>query len=164
MLFAMGLCAVWVFFFQAEDGIRDAQESRGLGDVYKRQVEASYLVATADGVFDDAEKNAFRTIVLEACRGAVASDSLEALLADLADQLEEDGLDHRVQMVSKTINRTDQQREVLRIATFLAFASGGVSDAELDVIEKMSRAFEIDDAAMQSVLKEVKQAIDEAPG
>mgnify|MGYP007068935330 CR=1 FL=1 len=23
--------------FQAEDGIRDAQESRGLGDVYKRQ-------------------------------------------------------------------------------------------------------------------------------
>ena len=25
------------FFFQAEDGIRDAQESRGLGDVYKMQ-------------------------------------------------------------------------------------------------------------------------------
>eukprot|EP00658_Telonema_sp_P-2_P023578 TRINITY_DN19457_c0_g1_i4.p1 TRINITY_DN19457_c0_g1~~TRINITY_DN19457_c0_g1_i4.p1 ORF type:complete len:329 (-),score=117.30 TRINITY_DN19457_c0_g1_i4:176-1162(-) len=29
------------FFFQAEDGIRDAQESRGLGDVYKRQVHVS---------------------------------------------------------------------------------------------------------------------------
>ena len=27
----------FVVFFQAEDGIRDAQESRGLGDVYKRQ-------------------------------------------------------------------------------------------------------------------------------
>ena len=26
------------FLFQAEDGIRGAQESRGLGDVYKRQV------------------------------------------------------------------------------------------------------------------------------
>ena len=34
-MFWGGLC----FFFQAEDGIRDAQESRGLGDVYKRQVE-----------------------------------------------------------------------------------------------------------------------------
>ena len=32
----LGCCCV--FFFQAEDGIRDAQESRGLGDVYKRQV------------------------------------------------------------------------------------------------------------------------------
>eukprot|EP00658_Telonema_sp_P-2_P043403 TRINITY_DN31338_c0_g1_i1.p1 TRINITY_DN31338_c0_g1~~TRINITY_DN31338_c0_g1_i1.p1 ORF type:complete len:190 (-),score=70.71 TRINITY_DN31338_c0_g1_i1:72-641(-) len=33
------LLQVMFFFFQAEDGIRDAQESRGLGDVYKRQVE-----------------------------------------------------------------------------------------------------------------------------
>ena len=30
------------FFFQAEDGIRDAQESRGLGDVYKRQADVLY--------------------------------------------------------------------------------------------------------------------------
>ena len=28
-----------IFFFQAEDGIRDLVRSRGLGDVYKRQVE-----------------------------------------------------------------------------------------------------------------------------
>ena len=27
----------YVFFFQAEDGIRDLVRSRGLGDVYKRQ-------------------------------------------------------------------------------------------------------------------------------
>ena len=27
-----------LFFFQAEDGIRDAQESRGLGDVYRDRV------------------------------------------------------------------------------------------------------------------------------
>ncbi len=27
-------------FLKAEDGIRDAQESRGLGDVYKRQIES----------------------------------------------------------------------------------------------------------------------------
>ena len=32
------------FFFQAEDGIRDAQESRGLGDVYKRQVGAAEVL------------------------------------------------------------------------------------------------------------------------
>ena len=29
---------VVVFFFQAEDGIRDLVRSRGLGDVYKRQL------------------------------------------------------------------------------------------------------------------------------
>ena len=30
-----------VFFFQAEDGIRDRSPSRGLGDVYKRQIVAN---------------------------------------------------------------------------------------------------------------------------
>ena len=29
---------IYFFFFQAEDGIRDLVRSRGLGDVYKRQV------------------------------------------------------------------------------------------------------------------------------
>ena len=33
----LGLCCVCVFF-QAEDGIRDLVRSRGLGDVYKRQI------------------------------------------------------------------------------------------------------------------------------
>ena len=38
------LCLVGrVFFFQAEDGIRDLVRSRGLGDVYKRQAELRAL-------------------------------------------------------------------------------------------------------------------------
>eukprot|EP00658_Telonema_sp_P-2_P046101 TRINITY_DN34200_c0_g1_i1.p1 TRINITY_DN34200_c0_g1~~TRINITY_DN34200_c0_g1_i1.p1 ORF type:complete len:195 (-),score=24.41 TRINITY_DN34200_c0_g1_i1:109-693(-) len=37
------------FFFQAEDGIRDAQESRGLGDVYKRQPPASWGFMDVNG-------------------------------------------------------------------------------------------------------------------
>ena len=36
------------FFFQAEDGIRDLVRSRGLGDVYKRQVLYDFTVR--DGV------------------------------------------------------------------------------------------------------------------
>ena len=33
------------FFFQAEDGIRALVRSRGLGDVYKRQVQEGLLLA-----------------------------------------------------------------------------------------------------------------------
>eukprot|EP01015_Nassula_variabilis_P035230 TRINITY_DN881_c0_g1_i6.p1 TRINITY_DN881_c0_g1~~TRINITY_DN881_c0_g1_i6.p1 ORF type:complete len:131 (+),score=57.70 TRINITY_DN881_c0_g1_i6:18-410(+) len=39
MTMSQAVKLLYFFFFQAEDGIRDAQESRGLGDVYKRQVE-----------------------------------------------------------------------------------------------------------------------------
>ena len=48
-----------VFFFQAEDGIRDLVRSRGLGDVYKRQLMADLdvLPYTADGQARDAHPN-----------------------------------------------------------------------------------------------------------
>ena len=39
-----GVISARVFFFQAEDGIRDLVRSRGLGDVYKRQL---LLIAVA---------------------------------------------------------------------------------------------------------------------
>ena len=54
MFMASGVSMFWsmeialvLFFFQAEDGIRDAQESRGLGDVYKRQILAAGFFLTS---------------------------------------------------------------------------------------------------------------------
>ena len=51
------LAVVCVFFFQAEDGIRDLVRSRGLGDVYKRQQRDNVLqLLDVDGlcrVIDD---------------------------------------------------------------------------------------------------------------
>ena len=48
MMFCISCCVlVFCFFFQAEDGIRDAQESRGLGDVYKRQRLTYYASAAS---------------------------------------------------------------------------------------------------------------------
>ena len=38
VVFYVLYCNSLFFFFQAEDGIRDLVRSRGLGDVYKRQV------------------------------------------------------------------------------------------------------------------------------
>ncbi len=35
--YGLPLNIIKCFFFQAEDGIRDVERSRGLGDVYKRQ-------------------------------------------------------------------------------------------------------------------------------
>ena len=47
------------FFFQAEDGIRDLVRSRGLGDVYKRQVHK-------DGAVIDCHcLDAFRQIAVD---------------------------------------------------------------------------------------------------
>ena len=43
------VCVFVVFFFQAEDGIRDLVRSRGLGDVYKRQSLYSIEILSDSG-------------------------------------------------------------------------------------------------------------------
>ena len=51
-----------IFFFQAEDGIRDQPRSRGLGDVYKRQACAGAEAGTAVGEEVDAAADAQRLV------------------------------------------------------------------------------------------------------
>ena len=48
------------FCFQAEDGIRDLVRSRGLGDVYKRQLTAAVLVVEAGRRVADARAGTLR--------------------------------------------------------------------------------------------------------
>ena len=50
---------IFIFFFQAEDGIRDLVRSRGLGDVYKRQLAD---IATAGWTHLDSAREAQRSI------------------------------------------------------------------------------------------------------
>src|SRR3954468_13785035 len=67
--------------------------------LFEAVVEAAFLVANSDGVFDDDERAAFQSVVAEACNYLVQEDQLEALLADLSEQLAEDGIEKRARMV-----------------------------------------------------------------
>jgi tellurite resistance protein len=97
--------------------------------------------------------------VVTACSGLVVERQVSALLADLADQLVEDGIEKRLHMVSKSIGREDQAREVLRIAALLAHVSGGVSAVERNVLGKLAAELKLDDSAVEAAVKEAGNAI-----
>ena len=65
---------VFLFFFQAEDGIRDLVRSRGLGDVYKRQV--GHVVPH---LFEGIGRQFLRHQPDLAARGAVVLDDLSLI-------------------------------------------------------------------------------------
>src|SRR3974390_3404886 len=65
--------------------------------LFEAIVEGAFLVATADGVFDDAERKLFERVVLAACGGTVPPPHISALVSDLGDQLSEDGLERRIE-------------------------------------------------------------------
>ena len=56
------MCVNQSFFFQAEDGIRDLVRSRGLGDVYKRQIGAHAAIAVAQSRQDAEEGRLTRAV------------------------------------------------------------------------------------------------------
>ena len=57
----------FLFFFQAEDGIRDLVRSRGLGDVYKRQPFAGVKLNMPSVIFGDVFHFDNTTAKLGAC-------------------------------------------------------------------------------------------------
>eukprot|EP00658_Telonema_sp_P-2_P084544 TRINITY_DN9411_c0_g2_i2.p1 TRINITY_DN9411_c0_g2~~TRINITY_DN9411_c0_g2_i2.p1 ORF type:complete len:155 (+),score=46.75 TRINITY_DN9411_c0_g2_i2:26-490(+) len=66
------------FFFQAEDGIRDAQESRGLGDVYKRQTSDFSLTFPDDAFIEGWLRKYFGALQRDIDSIAVVSSSLSS--------------------------------------------------------------------------------------
>jgi tellurite resistance protein len=80
---------------------------------------------------------------VNACDDAVDAGQIEALIADLSEQLAEDGLNKRTRMVASTITRRDHQIEVMRIAALMAHISGGVSPQERAVLEQLASGFEL---------------------
>ena len=73
-----------VFFFQAEDGIRDLVRSRGLGDVYKRQHERRMARRTAIG----ASSRTVGARAAASCNGTCCTLAKSCLLytSDAADE------------------------------------------------------------------------------
>ena len=48
---------------------------------FEATVEAAFLVANADGLFDDEERSAFQHVVLQACNHLVADDLIQSLFS-----------------------------------------------------------------------------------
>lgn len=124
--------------------------------LFEALVEGAYLVAHADGEFDDEERAAFEQVVLAATNKQVAVSQLHALLADLNELYVEDGAERRIEVVTKTVSRTEQQHEVLRVAALIAQISGGVSDVERAAMEKLASGFGLDKQAVDVSIREAE--------
>ena len=93
------------FFFQAEDGIRDLVRSRGLGDVYKRQVHRHLRIESPVG-------NAIP------CRAAIDGAHLEMLVGNMICLLyTSDAADERssVDLGGRRIIKKKNIREIRRL-------------------------------------------------
>mgnify|MGYP003381615521 CR=1 FL=1 len=97
------------FFFQAEDGIRDLVRSRGLGDVYKRQIisDGRILLAGSVGKKTFPPKGGiFNT-------GGIRTQGCLLYTSDAADERSSVDLGGR-RIIKKKSNRPNGLRQILQ--------------------------------------------------
>lgn len=111
--------------------------------LFEAIVESAFLVANADSEFDERERAVLVAVVEAASGGSVTGRQVEALLADLAEQLEEDGAEARIDWIARMVRKPEQKADVLRIAAVLAHASAGASDVERDILLRLGHAMGI---------------------
>jgi tellurite resistance protein len=89
----------------------------------------------------------------------VPPKAIAALVADLQDQLQEDGLDRRIEELSKHVARPDHAREVLRIAALIAQVSDNVSDVERAVLVKIASGTGMAITDVEAAINDVRAAL-----
>lgn len=123
--------------------------------LFEAILEGAFLVASADGVFDDAERDVFERVVAAACGGIIDDAQIRGLVADFGDQLAEDGVDGRVAAIAKGVQKPAHAMEILRIAALLAQTSDGVSEVERVVLDKLAKATGLEANAVDKALSDV---------
>ena len=137
------------FFFQAEDGIRDLVRSRGLGDVYKRQIKKGEFMKTILFIL-------FTTYILNA-----QSFELEKINGNVKLLTSKDNswidLKSKTTVTANTIISTDKRSSVRIKGSEVSFVLNESSAISVSYIKKMS----IDDLllalAMDNVLNKPRK-------
>ena len=117
LLFVFFFCFVFCFFFQAEDGIRDLVRSRGLGDVYKRQVHDVIILGALYGMY----VYGYKPTIKDGIISAISMNLLAALLypcllytSDAADERSSVDLGGR-RIIKKKNKRILYPRTIIRL-------------------------------------------------
>ncbi|MBN2197471.1 MAG: TerB family tellurite resistance protein [Polyangiaceae bacterium] len=131
---------------------------------FEAVVESAYLVANADGVFDEAEQRAFREVVATACGGKVHDRQIQALVTDLREALVEEGCERRIAMVARCVHGPEQATEVLRVAALIALVSGGVSEEERLVLLRLAAGVGLGSREVDLAIAEAGRTIGVTPG
>ncbi len=127
--------------------------------LFEAVVEAAFLVANADGDFDETERRTFEQVVHEACQNTVQKADVAELVSDLLDLLQEDGVDARVKMIAAVVHSDEHRLEVLRIASLMAHISGGVDASERAILQQLALGFGLERDAVDQSIETAKGAL-----
>lgn len=116
-------------------------------------IETVYLVAIADGEFEEVEMNDLSiTVAQHPKMRQMTEREVSHILKRCHDALALEGLDIRIQAIARMLPDAHQRIDAISIAVACALADGQVEPEELVVLKHMQAAFGLSDKQVEQVI------------
>ena len=120
--------------------------------------EAAYLVATADGIPPDADRNAITEGLVEVSEGHLTPAHIEAAFARVSTAVhgEASKLLHEIAL---TVTDSSLQRAVILVALAAGIRNESISERQNLVLHALAHAFGLSEGKLQSLIARARQVI-----
>jgi tellurite resistance protein len=122
-------------------------------EVFRAAVEAGYLVATADGTFDDTERETLVKAIGILSVGAVIEWEVETLLEECAGRAKKEGAAKRAEAVGGELKKLGSAEAGLLLAAAVAKATKKVDKKEADTLKAVGVAAGLTGEQVAAIVK-----------
>jgi len=122
-------------------------------EMFRAAVEAGYLVAAADGTFDDTERETLVKAIEILSVGAVIEWEVESLLDECAARSEKDGAAKRAEAVGKELSGLGAAEPGLLIAAAVARATKKIDKKEAEILKAVAAAAGLSPDELTAIVK-----------
>jgi tellurite resistance protein len=124
-------------------------------------VDLGVLVARADGVVDEKERQMLREVFEALLETRLSPHVVDHLIQASLDVIEQAGVDARAHLVAEILRDCNAVEQGLLVALAIAFASEGLSSAERAVVEQIAKAADFPLDAVDTLVRRVKSKVPE---
>ena len=145
------------------EGLPDAARLSAAPDdaFFAAMLEASFLVAAADGELSKEEAGSLVDLVAQLGGEAISPGQLAGMITDFQTSLEKDGRLARIGALAATLPDPLARREILGFASLLALCDHDLAPSELYVLHALGKGFGLDANAVNGIIRSVKTAMGE---
>jgi tellurite resistance protein len=122
-------------------------------EMFRAAVEAGYLVATADGTFDDTERETLVKAIEILSVGAVIEWEVETLLDECEARSQKDGAAKRAEAVGKELVALGAAEPGLLIAAAVARATKKIDKKEAETLKAVGAAAGLTAEELSAIVK-----------
>ena len=122
-------------------------------------VEAAYLIAAADGVVSETERQTLAETISAIVGGDLPPEELLAMLVAFADALNTDGLDQRLEVMAEALADVEARETAVSFASLVALCDREFDARERVMLLKIGAAFGFDEARVGVLLEHVASGL-----